>query len=61
MWRRLVIILSAVVASIVVAFATGQAGVSTWLTIVLGAAVALAVLLVAAKLLHVRLQWRGWE
>ena len=60
MWKRLVIILSAVVAGIVVAFALGQAGVSTWLTIVAGAAAVLLALWVVAWLLHVRLK-RGWE
>ena len=60
MWKRLVIVLSAVVAGIVVAFVLGQAGVSTLLAIVAGAAVPLLGLWVVARLLHVRLR-KGWE
>ena len=60
LWKRLVIILSAVVAGIVAAFVIGQADVSWILTIVAGAAVTLLALWVAARLLHVRLK-RGWE
>jgi uncharacterized membrane protein YfcA len=60
LWKRLVIVLSAVVAGIVVASVIGQAGASTVLTIVVGAAVTLLALWVVARLLHVRLK-RGWE
>jgi len=60
LWKRLVIVLCAVAAGIVVASAIGQAGVSTVLSIVVGAAVTLLALWVAATLLHVRLK-RGWE
>ena len=60
LWKRLVIILSAVVAGIVAAFVIGQAEVSWVLTIAAGAAVTLLALWVAARLLHVRLK-RGWE
>jgi len=60
LWKRLLIVLSAVVAGIVVAAVIGQAGVSTIPTIVAGAAVTLLALWVAARLLHVRLK-RGWE
>jgi hypothetical protein len=60
LWKRLVIILCAVVAGIVAAFAIGQAEVSWKLTIAAGAAVTLLALWVAARLLHVRLK-RGWE
>ncbi len=60
LWKRLVIILSAVVAGIVAAFVIGQAEVSWILTIAAGAAVTLLALWVAARLLHVRLK-RGWE
>jgi hypothetical protein len=60
MWKRLVIVLSAVAAGIVVASAIGQAGVSAVLTIVVGAAVTLLALWVVAGLLHVRLT-RGWQ
>jgi membrane protein implicated in regulation of membrane protease activity len=60
LWKRLVIILSAVVAGIVAAFVIGQAEVSWALTIVAGAAVTLLALWVVARLLHVRLK-RGWE
>jgi len=60
LWKRLVIILSAVVAGIVAAFVIGQAEVSWVLTIAAGAAVTLLALWAAARLLHVRLK-RGWE
>jgi hypothetical protein len=60
LWKRLVIILSAVVAGIVVASVIGQAGASWVLSIVAGAAVTLLALWVVARLLHVRLQ-KGWE
>jgi hypothetical protein len=60
LWKRLAIILSAVVAGIVAAFVIGQAEVSWILTIAAGAAVTLLALWVAARLLHVRLK-RGWE
>ena len=60
LWKRLVIILSAVVAGIVAAFVIGQAEVPWVLTIVAGAAVTLLALWVVARLLHVRLK-RGWE
>lgn len=60
LWKRLVIILSAVAAGIVVASVIGQAGVSSVLSIVVGAAVTLLALWVVARLLHVRLT-RGWE
>jgi hypothetical protein len=60
LWKRLAIMLSAVAAGIVVAFAVGQAGVSTVLSIVAGAAALLLALWVVAALLHVRLK-RGWE
>ena len=60
LWKRLAIILFAVVAGIVAAFVIGQAEVSWILTIAAGAAVTLLALWVAARLLHVRLK-RGWE
>ena len=60
LWKRLVIVLSAVLAGMVVASVVGQAGVSWVLTIVVGAAVTLLALWVVATLLHVRLK-RGWE
>jgi hypothetical protein len=60
LWKRLVIILSAVVAGVVVDTAVRQAGVSAWLSIVAGAAAVLIVLLVVARLLNVGLK-RGWE
>jgi hypothetical protein len=60
LWKRLVIVLSAVVAGIVVSVVLEQAGVSWPLTIVAGAAMTLLVLLIAAGALRVRLK-RGWE
>ncbi len=60
LWKRLVIVLSAVVVGIVVASAVGQAGVSTVLTIAVGAVVTLLALWAVAKLLRVPLT-RGWE
>jgi hypothetical protein len=60
LWKRLVIVLSAVAAGIVVAAVTGEAGGSWLLTIVFGAAVIAITFLVAAKLLSVPLK-RGWE
>ena len=60
LWKRLVIVLSAVVAGIVVAVVIGQAGVSWLLTIVVGAVVTLLAFLVVARVLHVRLK-RDWE
>jgi hypothetical protein len=60
LWKRLVIVLSAVVAGIVVASLIGQAGVSWVLSIVLGAAVTLLALWLVARLLNVRLK-KGWE
>jgi hypothetical protein len=60
LWKRLVIILSAVAAGIVVAAAIGQAGASWLLSIVAGAAAILLALWVVTMLLHVRLT-RGWE
>lgn len=60
LWKRLVIMLSAVAAGIVVAAVTGEAGGSWLLTIVCGAAVIGITFWVAARLLHVRLK-RGWE
>ena len=60
LWKRLVIVLSAVVAGIVAAAVTGQAGGSWVLTIVVGAAVIAITFWVAAKLLSVPLK-RGWE
>jgi hypothetical protein len=59
MWKRLVIVLSAVVAGIVVAAVIGQAGGSWLLTIVAGAAVTLLALWAVARLLNVRLK-KGW-
>jgi hypothetical protein len=60
LWKRLAIMLAAVVAGILVAFAVGQAGVSTVLSIVAGAAALLLTLWIVAALLHVRLK-SGWE
>jgi hypothetical protein len=60
LWKRLVIILSAVAAGIVAAAVIGQAGFSWVPTIAAGAAVTLLTLWVAARLLDVRLT-RGWE
>ena len=60
LWKRLVIILSAVATGIVVASVIGQAGASWVLSAVAGAAALLLALWVAASLLHVRLK-RGWE
>jgi len=59
-WKRLVIVLSAVAAGIAVSAAIGQAGAPWVLTIVGGAAVTLLTLWVVAMLLHVRLR-KGWE
>jgi len=59
-WKRLVIILSAVVAGILVSAVVGQAGGSWLLTIAFGAAVIAITFWVAAKLLHVPVT-RGWE
>jgi hypothetical protein len=60
LWKRLVIVLSAVVAGIVVAAVITQAGLSTALSIVAGAAAILLALWVVALLLHVRLK-KGWK
>jgi len=61
MWKRLVIILSAVVAGVAVPFAADLAGVSRWLGYAAGVVAALACLWGVAALLHVRLKWQGWE
>ena len=60
LWKRLVLVLSAVAAGIVVAAVTGAAGGSWLLTIVFGAAVVAITFWAAAKLLSVPLK-RGWE
>ena len=60
LWKRLVIILSAVVVGIAVASVIAQAGASTVLSMVAGAAATLLTLLVVAALLSVRLK-KGWE
>lgn len=61
MWKRLVILLSAVAVAGVVQFALRQAGVWTVLAIVVALVPGFATIWVAAKLLHVRLKRRGWE
>jgi hypothetical protein len=60
LWKRLVILLSAVAAGVVVPFLLDQAGVTRWFAYAGGILAALVVLWVVAALLHVRLM-RGWE
>lgn len=60
MWKRIVILLSAVVVAVVVRFAVGLAGVPTILAIVIALVAGFAALWVVAALLHVRLK-SGWE
>ena len=60
LWKRLAIILSAVVVGIVVAALISQAGASTILAVAVGAAAMLLTLFGAAAILHVRLT-RGWQ
>ncbi len=60
LWKRLVIVLSAVVVGIIVASLIGQAGASTWLAIVAGAAAVLLTLFATAAILRVRLT-KGWQ
>jgi hypothetical protein len=60
LWKRLVIVLSAVAAGIVVAAVISQAGLSWALSMVAGAAALLLALWLVAMLLHVRLK-KGWQ
>ena len=60
LWKRLLIILSAVVAGMVVASVIMQAGVSALPAVAAGAAATLIAMWVVAKLVHVRLA-KGWE
>lgn len=61
LWKRVVILLSGVVAAAVVRFALGPAGVPWALAIVIALVAGFVALWVAAALLHVRLKRRGWE
>jgi hypothetical protein len=60
LWKRLVIILSAVVVGIAVAALVAQAGASTILAVVAGAAAVLLTLFATAAILHVPLT-KGWQ
>ena len=60
LWKRLAIILSAVVVGIVVAALIGQAGASTILAVAAGAAAVLLTLFATAAILRVPLT-RGWR
>jgi hypothetical protein len=61
LWKRLVIILSAVAAGIAVPFALDQAGVPALAAYAAGVVAALVVLWVVAALVHVHLNLQGWE
>jgi hypothetical protein len=60
LWKRLVIILSAVAVGIVVAALVGQAGASMLLGVGAGAAAGLLTLFVTAAVLRVPLK-KGWQ
>jgi hypothetical protein len=60
LWKRLAIILSAIVVGIVVGALIGQAGGSTILVVAAGAAAVLLTLFATAAILHVPLT-KGWR
>jgi hypothetical protein len=60
LWKRLAIILSAVVVGVVVGALIGQAGASTILAVAAGAGAMLLTLFATAAILHVPLT-RGWR
>ena len=60
LWKRLVIILSAIVVGTMVATLIAQAGASAVLAVVGGAAAVLLTLFATAAVLHVRLT-KGWQ
>ena len=60
MWKRLVIILSAVAVGVAVPFAVALADVPRVVEYLAGVVAAFATLWIVAALLHVRLK-RGWE
>jgi hypothetical protein len=60
LWKRLVIVLSAVVVGIVVAALVAQAGASTVLAVAAGAVAVLLTLFATSAILHVSLT-KGWQ